>query len=523
MIHSVSDLLYHTVNHAPDKKAVFYKNEFLTYAEIFEQSQNLAQTLIRVGVMPGDRVCFYLEKRPEKIISLFAIALVQAIFVPIRRLSLPRQALYIVHDSTASVLITTSSALATLSGQLKRLRCVILVDQLDFVFTDCLYLSWDEAIGSQSRRKAFSRSVSTATAAIMYTSGSTGFPKGVVLSNLNIIAGARIVSDYQKMREDDKLLSILTFGFDYGLNQLMLTFFNCSQIYLLNYLFPKDILEFVTKHQLTGLAAVATTWIQLLQIPWGDSMSSLRYITNTGGSIPVDYVRELRKRIPRTNIYLMYGLTEAFRSTFLDPTMVDKRPSSIGKAIPGEEIIVLGDDNQPVLPGQTGELVHRGVLVAQGYWNAPELTQKRFRKNPLQNAEINLDEKVVYSGDYVRQDSEGYLYFVGRKDEMIKSAGNRISPTEVEEILYNSNMIADVVAFGVPHEIYGQCVCIIASPVAGTELKAEEILQFCRKNMPVYMVPQHCLIWSSLPCNANGKLDRSTIKNNAIQQLDLCQ
>ncbi len=517
MIHAVGDLLKRAATNRPDKRALIYKNEALTYKEIYMQAQRLAATLSRLGVDKGHRVCVYLEKRPEKVISIFAISLAGAVFVPIRRLSTSAQALYIVDHCQATLLITTSSRLAAFKGKLRRLKAVITVDTPESLDPGCPVISWNEATLPDVQLPASPSCIASDIASILYTSGSTGQPKGVVLSHRNIISGARIVSEYLKITEDDRLLSILTFGFDYGLNQLTMSFLKYAELVLFDYLFPKDIIKMVEKYRITGLAAVATTWIQLLQIPWGDSMQSLRYITNSGGAIPVDGVRELRRRIPDANIYLMYGLTEAFRSTYLDPSMVDQRPDSIGKAVPGEEIMILDPEDQPVGPGETGELVHRGVLVAQGYWQDHEATRERFRKNPLQLSGVTIDETVVYSGDYVKIDEEGFLYFQGRKDEMIKSAGNRISPTEVEEVLYGSGMVSQVVALGIPHDIYGQAVCVVLSLVNNKSTE-QDILTFCRKNMPPYMVPQKIIIWDRLPENTSGKLDRAAIRRQVLDK-----
>jgi len=511
MIRTVSDLVIQAYLRCPGKKAVIHQDEGLTYAQVYEKSFRLAHTLFRLGIKEGDRVCFYLEKRLEKVVSIFAISLLGAVFVPIRRLSLPAQALYIINNCGAAALITTSSRLPGLKGNLHNLKAVVTVDTPGS-FSECHVVGWDEALADKPTHWACPLSIANDIAAILYTSGSTGQPKGVVLNHRNIVAGAQVVSAYLKISEHDRLLSILSFGFDYGLNQLTMSFLKCAQLVLFDYLFPKDILKLVGMHQITGLAAVATTWIQLLQVPWGNAMGSLRFVTNSGGAIPVEYVRELRRRIPDADVYLMYGLTEAFRSTYLEPSMVDQRPSSIGKAVPGEQILVLGKDDKPVKPGETGELVHRGVLVAQGYWGEPELTSARFRKNPLQLPCVPVEEKVVYSGDFVRMDADGYLYFEGRKDEMIKSAGNRISPTEVEEILYNSGFISEAVAIGIPHEIYGQVVLVVLSLQLNEKKSENDILLYCRNNMPAYMVPHKIEIWDSLPKNTNGKLDRAKIK-----------
>jgi acyl-CoA ligase (AMP-forming) (exosortase A-associated) len=382
-------------------------------------------------------------------------------------------------------------------------------------------IDWQEAMENSSPEAATgSGLIEHDLAAILYTSGSTGRPKGVVLNHLNIVAGAVSVSEYLKITANDRLLSILSFGFDYGLNQLMTAFLCGAQLVLLDHLFSKDIIQAVHKYAITGLAAVAATWNQLLQIPWSEEqIASLRYITNSGGAIPENYVRELRKRMPKVSLFLMYGLTEAFRSTYLDPHLVDEKPTSMGKAIPGAEILVLDDNDRPVKAGEVGQLVHRGPLVAQGYWGEPELTAVRFRRNPLQPSEVLIPEMVVYSGDYVRRDEEGFLYFVGRKDEMIKCAGNRVSPTEVEEVLYTSGTIQDAIVLGIPHEIYGHTIKAIVVPRPGAELVADELIAHCRRMLPPYMIPQNIEIHRELPRNANGKLDRALVKSQVLEKL----
>jgi len=514
----MSDLVLHAGVSDPDRTAAFHGGNTMTFAEVLEKGSRLGTCLKEIGVRKGDRVCLFLEKRLEKIVSIFGIALAGGVFVPIRRLSRAAQAAHILSDSGAGVLITTADRAASLLGmhnQMRHLKTIITIGRVRDagIPGGVALVEWDQVMDSGSGSIPDVRVTEHDLAAILYTSGSTGRPKGVVLTHLNMIAGTKKVSEYLGITQEDRLLSILTFGFDYGLNQLTTAFYNRAQIVLLDYLFPRDIIRAVERYEITGLAAVAATWIQLLQTSWeSTSMSRLRYVTNSGGAIPAHLVHELRKRLPRAKIFLMYGLTEAFRSTYLDPELVERYPTSIGRAIPGEEILVLDQNDRPVEPGGTGELVHRGVLVSQGYWNDPELTRIRFRPNPLQPPEVPLREVVVYSGDQVRIDRDGLMYFVGRKDEMIKCAGNRISPTEVEEILYECSEVSGAVAFGAPHDIYGQVVYAVVSLSRGAALTVPDILKYCKEHMPPYMVPAEVEIWESLPKNDNGKLDRSAIR-----------
>lgn len=527
MANILHEILNESAERNPDKYAVFHKDKRITYQELDYKSRKLANFLITLGLNKNDRVCFYLEKSIEKAISIFGISTAGGMFVPIIRRLKPKQALHIIKDASAIVLITTASRASSVIKKLPRessLTFIITIDkfhQKNSIQNISIY-NWDDIMECDLPIPVSVNLSESDPAAILYTSGSSGMPKGVVLSHLNLISGTDKVSQYLEIRETDRILSILTFGFDYGLNQLTTSISNCAQIVLIDYLFPFDILKAVEKYKITGLAAVSTTWIELLQTSWDNyCLKSLRYITNSGGKIPVKYVTEFRKRLPHVKVYLMYGLTEAFRSTYLDPSLIDEHPDSIGRAVPGEEILVLDENDQLVSAGEIGELVHRGALVSQGYWNDNDLTSIRFRRNPLQRKEITIPEMVVYSGDYVRIDEKGLLYFIGRNDEMIKSAGNRISPTEVENIIHTSGLISEVAAFGVPHEIYGQAVAVALSPAPNIHLSEHRFVSFCRKAMPSYMVPSYIEIWDVLPINSNGKLDRSAIKTHVYQKIGI--
>jgi acyl-CoA ligase (AMP-forming) (exosortase A-associated) len=348
-------------------------------------------------------------------------------------------------------------------------------------------------------------------AAILYTSGSTGRPKGVVLTHRNMVAGAESVASYLENRPDDRLLAVLPFSFDYGLSQLTTAFHSGASVALLDYLMPRDVLRGVERHAITGLACVPPLWNQLAQLEWPDSARrTLRYITNSGGAMPRATLRRLREALPRTRVFLMYGLTEAFRSTYLPPDELDRRPDSMGKAIPNAEVKVVRPDGSECDADETGELVHRGALVARGYWNDPERTAQRFRSAPGQPDGLPTPELAVWSGDYVRRDADGFLYFVGRSDEMIKSSGYRISPGEIEEIVHEYSGISQAVALGVPHPTLGQGIVLVvqADP---DQLDPEQLSEHCRRQVPAFMVPHAIRIRAQLPANPNGKVDRRAL------------
>ena len=273
------------------------------------------------------------------------------------------------------------------------------------------------------------------------------------------------------------------------------------------------------RERITGLAAVPPIWIQLADCNWPDGVrTTLRYITNSGGTMPRTTLAKLRNTLPNTQVFLMYGLTEAFRSTYLPPEEVDRRPDSIGKAIPGAEVLVLRPDGTPCAVGEPGELVHRGALVSLGYWNDPDRTAERFRPVPPVAPGRPLPELAVWSGDIVRRDAEGFLYFIGRRDEMIKTSGYRVSPTEVEEEAYGTGLVADAVAVGVPHTRLGQGIVLVASAPEGAATEATPLLAALRRRLPRYMVPIAVEWRDALPRNANGKFDRARLRQEIAQR-----
>ena len=271
-------------------------------------------------------------------------------------------------------------------------------------------------------------------------------------------------------------------------------------------------MQLAAKEAATALAGVPPLWSQLADIEWpAEAVGSIRYITNSGGAMPAATLQKLRRSLPNAQVYLMYGLTEAFRSTFLLPSEIDRRAGSIGKAIPNAEILVVRPDGTRCEPGEPGELVHRGSLVALGYWNDPEKTAERFRPAPAGVSGLVLDEIAVWSGDTVKTDEDGYLYFIGRRDEMIKTSGYRVSPTEVEEVLFATGLIADAAAVGVPHSTLGQAIVVVATPAPGKSVDTDALLEACRKALPAFMVPAHVDWRDHLPRNPNGKYDRAKL------------
>jgi acyl-CoA ligase (AMP-forming) (exosortase A-associated) len=377
-------------------------------------------------------------------------------------------------------------------------------------------MTWNHLLASGEGAQPH-RIIDADMAAILYTSGSTGKPKGVVLSHKNMMTGAKSVAEYLGNTADDRLLAVLPFSFDYGFSQLSTAFLVGASVTLMDYLFARDVITMVANERISGLAGVPPLWVQLAEHQWPEAaQKSLRYITNSGGAMPRSTLERLRSSLPNTRPFLMYGLTEAFRSTYLPPEEIDRRPDSMGKAIPQAEILVVRPDGSPCDADEPGELVHRGSLVALGYWNDPQKTAERFKPMPGQDPGIVLTEMAVWSGDTVRRDADGFLYFIGRRDEMIKTSGYRVSPTEVEEVLYATGLVRDAVAVGVAHPTLGQAVVIVAAASEGRKPDSEALLKECKQRLPTFMVPLHVEWRDSLPRNPNGKFDRPKLAGELI-------
>jgi acyl-CoA synthetase (AMP-forming)/AMP-acid ligase II len=336
-----------------------------------------------------------------------------------------------------------------------------------------------------------------------------------MLSHANVVAGSRIVSTYLEISESERILAVLPFSFDAGMNQLMTAFEKGGTLVLINFVFAQEIVQVLVKERITGLAGVPTLWSLLAQPNSTLSkqpLTHLRYITNTGGAMPQAVLKVLRQTLQSTKVFLMYGLTEAFRSTYLPPEELDRRPTSMGKAIPDTEILVLNDQGQLCKAGEPGELVHRGPTVSLGYWNRPEETARALRPNPLLPPEMGDCEKVCYSGDLVKMDDEGFLYFIGRRDTMIKSSGFRISPTEVEEVLFQTGKLRGAAVIGIPDEVLGQVIKAFVVPRDGEPLSTEALLATCAEKMPRYMVPRFVEVLSELPKTSSGKVDYPALR-----------
>lgn len=509
------DLLIERARLDGSAAALTYQDRTVDYRALAEETSRVANGLRRAGVEREDRVAVFAEKRIETVVALFATSAAGGVFVPVNPILKPDQVCHILADCDVRVLVTTTARWELLADAAKgcsALHTVVLIDGRTEPNAEVALLSYADLVDSRPAQED-SPGVDLDLAAILYTSGSTGKPKGVVLSHRNLLVGAESVSSYLENTADDVILSALPISFDAGLSQLTTAFAVGAHVVLANYLFPRDLVRLCEQHSVTGLTCVPPLWIQLVDVDWpAQARASLRYFANTGGRMPRTTLDRLRALFPEASPFLMYGLTEAFRSTFLAPAQVAVRPDSIGKAIPNAEILVVRPDGGLAGPGEEGELVHRGPLVALGYWNDPERTADRFRPLPGHPDGWRQPELAVWSGDTVRIDEEGYLYFVGRTDDMIKTSGYRISPTEIEEVAYDTGLVRDAVALGLPDDRLGHRVVLVVTLAADADAAVDRLRADLRRTLPLFMVPAEIQVVDDLPRSPNGKFDRNRIR-----------
>jgi len=476
------------------------KKGMLDYAGLDSAVGIMAAALLSRGLRRGDRVGSWLPKNRVACIMPLAAARAGLIHVPINPVLKRAQVAHILADSGAALLIAGAGRAGTLGAGDVPAGCALLIEEEE-----------GASLFEGSAPLGLSSADPDELVALLYTSGSTGRPKGVMLSHANLWLGAISVAHYLKLAPDDRTLCVLPLSFDYGQNQLLSTWAAGGCVFPLDYLTPRDVIRAVGRERITTLAGVPPLWTQLAEADWPpESSAPLRRLTNTGGRLSVPLVRRMRALFPAAALYSMYGLTEAFRSTYLDPALIDAHPDSIGTAIPFAEILVVDADGGVAADDMPGELVHAGPLVAKGYWRDAERTALRFRPAPAASVEGGI---AVWSGDTVVRDAAGLLRFVARDDEMIKSSGNRISPTEIEEAAIASGAATEAVAIGVPDDRLGEAILLYVAPAS--EQGEAMLIDWFKRNLPGFMQPRR-LVWrAELPRNANGKLDRAALKRES--------
>jgi len=518
----VHEYLRQSAMRHPEKVAIICGEERWTYRSIDQNSDRLANALAGMGVKRHDRVVVFLDNSPESVISLYGILKAGGTFVILNSTMKSKKLGYILRDSSAKALIAHVGKREIVQEALRELTepCQVIwvgnpssipesLQPRSFPWTTLTESAGHvEALPRQEPGGDSRRVIDQDLAALIYTSGSTGEPKGVMSTHHNMVSAARSIIQYVGNSSEDIIVDVLPLSFDYGLYQVIMSMMFGGTVSFESFLFPVQVLQCIERERVTGLPLVPTVAAFLLKMKNLEKydLGSLRYMTNTGAALPVEHIRRLRALFPKVKIFSMFGLTECKRVCYLPPDEIDRRPASVGKAIPNCEVFILDEGGQEVAAGEVGELVIRGSNVMRGYWNAPDLTARAYRPGRIQG------ETWLYSGDYFRMDEEGFLYFLGRKDDMIKSKGERISPKEVENVLSEIPGVAEAAIIGVPDEILGQAIKAFIVRVPGSRLTDKDVLKACTENMESFMIPKYVEFVEDLPKSAHGKIDKSSLK-----------
>jgi amino acid adenylation domain-containing protein len=512
----VDDFLEHSARLSPEKIALICGSQRLTYFQIDMASNLLAHALIAAGVKSGDRVVTYMPNSVEAVISIFAILKAGAVFVVLNATTKRDKLLFVLNNCRATAMISWGGRLPSDSADWDCTPHLLSIFMKD---ADAAQESAARAAGKHVSRidelRTFAGRVPPPPkvrididlAALIYTSGSTGRPKGVMVTHLNIVSAATSITTYLENTSEDVVINVLPLAFDYGLYQLLMTFKIGGTLVLHDsFAFPNVVLEMMTREGVTGFPIVPTISALLLQMDLSKyPLPKLRYITNTAAALPVEHIRELRVLFPQARLYSMYGLTECKRVSYLPPDQLDVRPSSVGRGMPNEEAYIVDENGFRVGPGVTGELVVRGANVMKGYWELPEETDRCLKPGPLPG------EQVLYTGDLFRSDEEGYLYFVARKDDIIKTRGEKVSPREVEDVIYSLDGVAEVAVVGVPDRILGNAIKAVLTLRPGALLTPQDVLRHCSARLEDFMIPKFVEFKVSLPKTETGKVSKRLI------------
>ena len=507
----VDEFLEQSARQFPEKTALICGEQRLSYRRIEEQCNRLARGLVTIGVQRGDCVAVYLDSSVEAVLSIFAILKADAVITIVNPATKAEKLTHILSNSGAKVLITEIKKLATIQscwGDLPDLATLLLAGKRTEKVANGVkrVVGWDDLMAEhvENVEAPPKRNIDIDIAALIYTSGSTGNSKGVVMTHANMVSAATSVVGYLENTSDDIILNVLPLSSSYGLYQVLTAFKVGATVVLeQSFTYPHAVIQRLIDERITGLAIVPTVAAVLLQLNLTEyQFPSLRYITNAGAALPTQHVMRLRKSLPQTRLFLMYGLTECKRVSYLPPDQLDRRPNSVGKAMPNTEVYIVDEQGKRLPPGEAGELVVRGSNVMKGYWRLPEETAKALKPGPLPW------EQVLYTGDLFRMDEEGYLYWIGRKDDIIKSRGEKVSPIEVENVLYRLDGIDMAAVIGVPDEVLGQAVKAVVTLKEGAHVSRNDILRHCARHLEGVMVPTIVEFRETMPKTAAGKIDK---------------
>lgn len=503
--------LQRSAERVPDKTALVVGQDRLTYGQVWERSVRLSNVLRRRGIRRGDRVVIFLDNTWQCVVALYGTLLADAAFVIVNPQTKHDKLTYILNDCNAAALVTDAhlqEAFVPAVASATSIVTVIVTGGVPAGSSPTQMLAFDDALNSASADAVVQDNVSIDLSSLIYTSGSTGEPKGVMHTHQSMLFALQSLVEYLRLLEDDRLLCVLPLAFDYGLYQLLMTIHLGATLVLeRSFTYPAQVFKAMNDEGVTVFPGVPTVFAMLLATHEKQALQfpSIRRVTNTAAALPTSFNTRLREVFPNADIFRMYGLTECKRVSYLPPEEIDKKPNSVGIAIPGTEVMVLDDSGSRVKPGETGKLYVRGAHVMLGYWNQPELTAHMLKAGPLPG------ERMLCTHDLFTVDEDGYLYFVGRSDDIIKTRGEKVSPVEVENAMFGIPGIREVAVVGIPDEVLGQAVRAYVVLQPDSALNEKQIRAMCLTRMENFMVPKEIVFTSELPKTTTGKISKKTL------------
>jgi long-chain acyl-CoA synthetase len=495
------------------KTAAIYKGEKYTYKSLKESAENLAFHLVRVGIIKGDRIAIYMNNSWQSMISIYGITLAGGVFLVINPQTKAAKLNYILKDCDAKIIVSESQLFGELSVAIENLKIiqqVIFCGEIKKSNDESLFFSdFDEIIRDCGRKVELPRIIPNDLAALIYTSGSTGFPKGVMMTHQSMVFTSWSLIEYLRLTEEERILLILPLAFDYGLYQLIMAItLGATLIIEHSFNFPPAIFKQIELLKPTVFPGVPSIYAMMIELhkKTGISFDCIKKITNTAAALPVEFITDLKKIFPNALIFKMYGLTECKRVCYLEPELIDLKTNSVGKAIPGTEVFLLSTEGNFVSPGEPGILHVRGPHIMAGYWNNEELSGKMLKPGLIPG------ERILCAHDLFKMDEEGFLYFLGRNDDIIKTRGEKVSPLEVENIIYKNEGVKEVAVIGVPDLILGESIIAFVTIYDLVTINEQEIKKECMSQLEPFMVPKKIVFLSEMPKSSNGKIDKIELK-----------
>jgi long-chain acyl-CoA synthetase len=510
----LGEALIFSARNNPSKTAIIVKTKEYSYSSLKENSERMANHLVHSGIKKGDRVAVYMNNSWESIIAIYGITLSGAAFLVINPQTKADKLQYILKDSGARILISegiqNNELSQALAGDTDIYELIIAGDTGRITQIPPIRLvDYNSAISGEEAEISLPRIIPNDLAALIYTSGSTGFPKGVMMTHQSMVFTSWSLIEYLRLTEEDRILLLLPLAFDYGLYQLLMAITSGGSLIVeQSFTFPASVYKQIELYKPTVFPGVPTIYAMMIAAnkKSGLSFDCIKKVTNTAAALPAEFVPDLKKIFPGALIFKMYGLTECKRVCYLEPELVDLKPNSVGKAIPGTEIFLLSPQGEPVPAGEQGILHIRGPHVMLGYWHKEELSKEMLREGKLPG------ERILCSNDWFTMDEEGFLYFLGRTDDIIKTRGEKVSPAEVENVIYKIPGIREVAVIGVPDEIMGEAIIAFVTTHGNQQIGEKDVQRECMSRLELFMIPQHIIFLNEMPKSSNSKIDKKELK-----------